>query len=484
MSRTTILTFALCFDVFHMGASSSAAMCSVDNPGACDSDVSGLTVELLQSRMHMGTHSEDEAFEAEEVDENEGADDAEQASDADEVDEHEGGDSLLEDAEQGVTSEDDDDDESIIANASPPQSEIEISGESSERSLLSFRETGRRRKGGGNIVNSAKKWIKSATKKAKSAVDSAIGKLKDESRTKGLLPSCMRDGKLASCVNLGSSASKIQKNALAAQKGLYSLKDCAAYASIKSSLKSIVAGVKCTTKTTLKYPTGVKTSWTPSVTMSSQDICTNVGGLNTNALKGVVSTFSTCAAGMFNAAAAELGSLTGIASGCACEADFGIYFGATVSAAAGVSGSISTGIIAGCDGCNFKFKPWWSWFGGTTSNVAVDGGFMVGVALTWDSFWGQALVLAASAGPNVVAANVGVGLSLPSLGFKTSTQKIEKKVCVSGKCVTIKKSLGGVPSGVNYEASQVGTVDFAITGGVSIIPVDVTSGFAVCYAIE
>lgn len=360
----------------------------------------------------------------------------------------------------------------------------ELEGHDS-RALLTMRTEGRRRKG--SIFSSAKKYIKKAKDGAEKAATSAINGLKAASRTQGFLPNCLKNGNIVDCVKdeLSSSADWIKNRASALQTGLDNLMTCPAYSSLGKSFKDLVKDVKCTSTTSMTYPTGIKTDWEPAVTTASKKICTGIGGLNTDILKNLQSTFAQCAEDLYNGVATGISAANAaISANCKCKADFGIYFGATISVAAGVSGSIATGFIVGCDGCNFKFKPWWSFFGGVTSNVAADAGLMVGVSSTWGAFWGQALVQAASAGPNVVAANVGVGISLPQLSIQTSTQEVSKKVCVSGQCITVKKSLGGVPSGITFTPPEFGTVDFAITGGVSILPVDASSGFATCYAID
>lgn len=252
-----------------------------------------------------------------------------------------------------------------------------------------------------------------------------------------------------------------------------------------ASWKKIVDVSTCSKTVPIKYPSGVKTSWPPKIRTKSKDICVGMKGLNMDVLSSIYKKWVAKAPEIYNAVAEEVSdSKEKIADGCNCKANFGVYFGAGVSAAAVAGGAISAGFIVGCDGCKFKFKPFWSWFAGVWSNVEADAGGILGYASKWDAFWGEALVNGASAGPNVVAANVGIGITLPKIKISTRSYKVEKKVCAFGECVKVSQRIGGVPNNVDFTPPKFATVDFAITAGASVLPIDVTSGFATTYEIK
>lgn len=148
--------------------------------------------------------------------------------------------------------------------------------------------------------------------------------------------------------------------------------------------------------------------------------------------------------------------------------------------------SLSAGFLVGCDGCNFKFSPFWSWYVGVTSNYAADIGGFLGFAITWDSFWGQALVVGASAGTPFGGADVtlGLGISLPSLEIYTETVTVDSgSLCVFDMCVELSVDIDNVPSGFDYTLPEFGTFDIGFAFGVGIMPVDVSAGFAECSEI-
>jgi hypothetical protein len=313
------------------------------------------------------------------------------------------------------------------------------------RALLTHRE-GRRRKGGGigkvvkkasksvsKTVSSVAKTVESGASQAlaaaEKAVNNAVNKLKDPSTFKKLLPSCLTSGDIITgCGNMPST-SFMQKIDVALET---SLKDIAKCFGLKA-LGKVVKDMKCKSSTKIEYPKGIDFNWPPKVEMDSVSLCTEISGLNSDTLKDLGDSAQKCGLKIYKTISKSIGSLKPSLlqtesnnTGCACDANFGIFFGAGGGAAAGVSAGISAGFVMGCDGCNFKFDGWWSWSAGLVSNVGADVAGTLGYVTEYDGFFGiDQTVEASFPAPNseVVGGSIGVGLSVPQITINTEDKK-------------------------------------------------------------
>lgn len=302
--------------------------------------------------------------------------------------------------------------------------------------------------------------------------------IKDPSTFKQLLPNCLKDaGSVRDCQDIPST-SFISTRVNALWNAMNDLKDC--FQSIE--MTNLIKNIGCSGSTPITYPTSVKMSWKPEVNTNTLNVCSGISGLNLDKLKSIAASARTCSKPIYNNISNAILSVTG-SGDCECRANFGIYFGAGVSAAAQYSAGLATGFIVGCDGCKFRFKGWWAWQAGLTSNLAVDAALLVGYAQTWDVFWGYANAVEVSIGPNVIAANVGVGLTLPEVIIDYEDKKVDKTVCVSGQCASSSKTVNA-PKDVSFAGPEFATIEFAVSAGIGILPVDATLGFEGCYQLD
>jgi hypothetical protein len=381
-------------------------------------------------------------------------------------------------------------------------------GEEQKRALLTQRNS-RRRKGWGvgkavkkagktvsSAANSVAKYAQQALSAAQSAVNSAVNTLKNPNTFKNLLPSCLRSGKVLSCMP-SQSVSFLSKIDVALENAASSIANCFNL----NALTGLVKGMRCTKKIKISYPDSLNFNWPPKVNMANADICVSTSGLNMNSLKSLGSSAKSCAQNIYNNLASSIGSLKpslleeeatedksikAEAGICLCPAKFAIFFGAGGGASYGVSAGLQVGFVIGCDGCNFQWSGFWAWSAGVVSNAGAEMAATLGYATGYDDYWGYGLSAGVSVPTGeVTGGGVNVGLTTPELTINWAKKTISKKVCVSGQCKTFSTSLN-VPSGVKFVPPKFAGIDIAVSAGASKLdnPVDVSASFGAAYKLN
>jgi hypothetical protein len=360
---------------------------------------------------------------------------------------------------------------------------------------------------GNTVADTATDWANKVadwTNEATSAAETLLDKLVDEFETaaiaafEAIVPECLRSGDILSCLD-SNTEEWLSTTMTAISDGYTLLTSCiTSIGGDIADLANIVTDIQCTQSVDISYPSGIDFSWPPELEWSTGSMCTNIGGINTDVMTSMFPSFEQCGEDMFTFIASAIDDSSLFTPGCSCpdNADFGIYLGAaleiSISAATmpgGLAGSLSAGFVVGCDGCNFRFSPFWSWYAGVTSaSTGASVSALIGYATTWDNFWGQCLVVGASADVYAYSFGVGVGFSLPIVTISTDTQTVSTgDICIMDMCVSLSVDIDFVPTGIDIEWPEFITIDVGMelvsTPGPPV-PVDVGAGFAEAFEID
>lgn len=328
-------------------------------------------------------------------------------------------------------------------------------------------------------ANRAKAAVEKAKKSANKLLDAAVEFMKSNEHLKKLLPSCLSNGEpdLKKCYPFPSKASVLQKVSavkagLAKIRAVFSAKDIASWA-------KIIGPLKCDKTASVKYPTKVKMSWPPGIEYNSKDICVRMTGLIKDRMKRMVEQFTPKAKEIYKAVANKLHPGTENLPQIQCKSTFAMYFGAGVSVSAGAKGAFSAGLVFGCDGKQFKVAPFWSWFAGLTSNSGASVETVLGFAARWKDFWGMAIVGGGSAGAGV-SGGASLAATLPSFKWKKKTVTVSKQVA----SIKVTKEIRGVPCGVDFTPPRFATLDFSVSVGAEVFPMDVSAGIVETHEVS